>query len=302
MRKPLVIEVGLNEGTTKEENPTVPYSPDEIAKDIIECADAGATIVHFHARDPETGGNRLNDTALYREAITKVRAAGCDVLLYPTYPPYETDLSLRFRHVRELQADKNLGVNIGPLDMGSFNLIQFVGGQFTETSFMPIEASVYANPFLHLQEMLKYYRDAQLIPSLAVFEPGHLRTIIGFLESGLISGVPMIKFFFSDLWLHGLLPDRNGLEAYVHILEASGITEAVEWFCVPYGILSKKTEDILLDATIDLGGHVRVGVGDSPLTSAGRSNAELVADIVVRAKDKGRVPATTADVLNLVTY
>ena len=61
----MMIEVALNELATREENPNVPYGPDEIARDAIACAKAGASILHFHARDPKTGEQRWTDTQLY---------------------------------------------------------------------------------------------------------------------------------------------------------------------------------------------------------------------------------------------
>ena len=54
MRK-LMIEAAINELASKEQNPNVPYGPEEVARDAIACAKAGATIVHFHARDADTG-------------------------------------------------------------------------------------------------------------------------------------------------------------------------------------------------------------------------------------------------------
>lgn len=299
MSKPLIIEVAINEGTSRGENPTVPITPQEIAEDILACAEAGASIVHFHARDPETGANRLNDTDLYREAIGKVRAAGSDIHIYPTYPPSENDFGLRFKHVRELASEPELNVRLAPLDMGSFNLILFENGQFGATAFLPIEASVYLNPFGQLEEMLTYQREHNLVPTLAVFEPGHLRTIAAFMKQGLIQGTPMVKFFFSEIWLQGLLPDRDGVQGYVHILDATGIRNRVVWMCVSYGLTDEERELAVLDTAMDLGGHVRVGVGDNPATSKGRSNAELVAKMVGRAKARGLVPATPAEVLEM---
>ena len=74
--KPLIIEVGLNEGARKQRNPNVPYSPEEIAADFIASAAAGASIIHFHARDPQTGSNRMGNTDLYLRAFELVRSAG----------------------------------------------------------------------------------------------------------------------------------------------------------------------------------------------------------------------------------
>jgi uncharacterized protein (DUF849 family) len=51
----LVIQVRVNEGQMRDVNPHVPYSPREIADTIIECWRQGVSVVHYHAREPETG-------------------------------------------------------------------------------------------------------------------------------------------------------------------------------------------------------------------------------------------------------
>jgi len=291
----LVIEVGLNEGAMRDEAPTVPWSPEEIADDVLTCAEAGAAVVHFHARDPETGANRMDDLAAYTEAMIRVRRAGCDILMYPTYPPYENDVDRRFHHVLALADDPETAVEMGPLDMGSFNLISWVGGRFTETSYMPIAQSVYQNPFQHLERMLGEYGRRGMIPSMAVFEPGHLRTVAAFLASGQARAGLTLKLFLSEQWLHGLLPDRAGLDAYRHMLDALGLGNA-EWFCVPYAVTERKVVDDLLEAAVVAGGHVRVGVGDNPVASGGRANADLVREAVALGRAHGREPASPAEV------
>ncbi len=294
--KPLIIEVGLNESAKKEQNPCVPYSPEEIAADVIACAEAGASIVHFHARDSETGANRMNDTDLYLKAFEIIRSTGCDVNVYPPYEPMELDLKVRFQAVFALVEAGQL--DIGVLDMGSFNLIQFIDGEFRQTAFMPLEASVYQNSFQGLKFMLEYYADHELIPNLAVFEPGHLQTIFAFLKTGVIRCTPLVKLFFSQQWQHGLLPDVEGLDAYVHMIRKLGEGD-VEWMTVCYAMDQKRVSDELLARSISLGGHVRVGIGDLPVASAGQTNADLVREIVKVGEAAGRRPATPQEVLTL---
>jgi 3-keto-5-aminohexanoate cleavage enzyme len=63
----LIIDARLNEYTMRDPNPNVPYSPAEIGADAAACREAGASIVHYHARDPESGA-ASNDTELYKAA------------------------------------------------------------------------------------------------------------------------------------------------------------------------------------------------------------------------------------------
>ncbi len=79
----LIIQVALNEYVTREQNPLVPMSVQEIAQDAIDCANAGASIVHPHPRDPKTHLTRPSDVPMYVDIAQRIRAK-CDLIYYPT--------------------------------------------------------------------------------------------------------------------------------------------------------------------------------------------------------------------------
>lgn len=299
--KPVMIEVGLNEAAERSQVPHVPYSPAEIADDIVACAAAGASIIHFHARDAETGAQRLDDTALYREAMAAVRGAGSDVMMYPTYSPFLSGsgdpVAERFGHVLALVDDPEIRMEMAPLDMGSLNLAMSDGGRLLRGErALPMPYSVFLNPMPLLEQTLAVYDEKEIICALAVFEPGHLRLTTSLLDEGL-GRRAMLKFFMSARWLHGPLPDPDGLDFYLRMLAALGGKGAeCEWFCIPSGMDEPGDVERLLRAAIERGGHVRVGVGDTPVAASGRSNPELVARVVAIAAEYGRPPATVADV------
>jgi uncharacterized protein (DUF849 family) len=181
--QPVVIEVGLNEAVPADRHPRVPSSPQEIAEDVLRCAEAGASIVHFHARDPGTGEQRFSDVGLYREAVLAVRAAGCDVLLYPTYAPFLSGrgdpLAERFGHVLALADEAALDMRVAPLDMGSLNLVMCeAGGLLPTAGSLPLELGVYQNPLPLLERMAAESEAREMLASLAIFEPGHLRATL----------------------------------------------------------------------------------------------------------------------------
>jgi uncharacterized protein (DUF849 family) len=294
----LLIEVGLNEAVSQDEVPQVPVTPDEIAHDILECASAGASIVHFHARDPETGDQRFDAVSLYREVVVRVRDAGSAVLMYPTYPPFVSNpdqaVAERFGHVLELADDPDLDMKLGPLDMGSLNLVFGKDGVLAPNAHaLPAEWSVYQNPLPVLWETARQYDQREMVTSLAIFEPGHLRLAIAFLRAGLCTK-PIFKFFLSGAWLHGPLPDPDGLDFYVDMLRQLEGSSSLEWFCAPSGLESSSEIEALLQAAILRGGHVRVGVGDNPVAAAGSTNADLVSQAVGIARQCGRKPAEPA--------
>ena len=299
--KPVIIEVGLNENTSREENPHVPITPTEIADDIVACAEAGAHIVHFHARDPQTGDQRTCDLALYREAMLRVRETGCDVLMYPTYAPFlsgkQDPVEERFGHVLALIDDPAIGMKIGPLDMGSLNLVMAANEKLLPGSdSMPLEFCVYQNPLPLICTMLGEYDARGVVPVLAVFEPGHLRLTMSLLAVGLGQHASL-KFFLSERWMHGPLADPDGLDIYLTMLDRLRGKRQLEWFCAPSGIASPAALEELLRHALRRNGHVRVGVGDCPDAARGCSNAELVEQVVAMAREEGREPATMEDVL-----
>ncbi len=303
--KPVIVEVGLNEATTREENPNVPITPEEIADDILACAEAGAAIIHFHARNPETGDQRTCDAALYREAMRRVREAGCDVLMYPTYAPFLSGqmdpVQERFGHVLSLADDPEIGLRIGPLDMGSLNLVMAARGDLLPgADSMPLEFSVYENPVPLLRRMLEEYDARGLISMLAVFEPGHLRLTMILLAAGLGDNASL-KFFLSDRWVHGPLPGPDGLDDYLRMLDRLRGDRQIEWVCAPSGIESQEAVEKLLRHALQRDGHVRVGVGDCPIAANGRTNSQLVAEVVAMARAEGREPASAEDALRQLT-
>jgi len=292
----LLIEVGLNEAVSRSEHPDIPITPAEIADDILGCADAGASIVHFHARDPDSGEQCFGATELYRDVVRRVRQAGSSILMYPTYPPFFSEpnrcIEERFAHVFALADEAELGMKLGPLDMGSINLVFAKQGKLSPAAEeMPADWSVYQNPVPILREVAHQYDRRDMTTSLAIFELGHLRLAMAFLEAGLCTR-PILKFFLSGTWLHGPLPNPAGLTTYLEMLRDLSGERPIEWFCAPSGLDSREEIESLLRAAIGQGGHVRVGIGDNPSASVGRTNRDLVAGAVEIAAEYGRKPGS----------
>src|SRR5258708_35550778 len=84
MGRLVMIESAINGNALRELNPNIPYSPEEIASDAIATCQAGAALIHFHVRDPQTG-RWVQDVPSY-SALYRRRRAICAPRLWPTVP------------------------------------------------------------------------------------------------------------------------------------------------------------------------------------------------------------------------
>ena len=124
----VIIEAAINEGALRRDNPHVPYSPHECARDAIAIVEAGATFAHWHARDERTGQGLGADIAAYAAAWIEMRAAS--LLAYPTYPnDPPLDAAARLAHCLALARDH--GMEMVPLDLGTVHQVQWDGSTLT---------------------------------------------------------------------------------------------------------------------------------------------------------------------------
>ena len=117
----MIIEARINEYAMRDDNRHVPWTPDEIAETAARCREAGASIVHFHARQPD--GAPEHSVAAYAEIIRKIRQRS-DVLVHPTLGWFanDHDPAGRIACVIALAQDAATRPDIAPIDTGSVNL------------------------------------------------------------------------------------------------------------------------------------------------------------------------------------
>nr|WP_202387927.1 3-keto-5-aminohexanoate cleavage protein [Nocardioides flavescens] len=251
-------------GDTVGRSEHVPVTPEQIAEAGIEAARAGATIVHVHVRDPETGvGSR--DVALYREVVERIRASDVDVIINTTagmggdlvLDPQEptrflegTDLvsgADRLPHVEELLPD------ICTLDCGSLN--------FGEGSL------VYVSTPDMLREGAKKIQELGVRVEMEIFDTGHLWFAKELVAEGLIDAPPMFQLCMGIPY--GAPADPALLQTMVNQLP-----EGAVWASFALGPMQMPW----VAQSVLLGGHVRVGLEDNLYLSRGvkATNAQLV--------------------------
>jgi 3-keto-5-aminohexanoate cleavage enzyme len=286
----VIIEVGLNEAAPRTLNRSVPYSPAECAADARRCAAAGAAVVHWHARDPLTGEQRLGDARLYGEALDRMRAV--DVLAYPSYPVDGPALHARFGHLWILH-DRH-GLELAPLDVGSVNIILW---DESTHSFVAadqlLDGAVVANPLpLTLQALDQIYA-RRMRPTVTSFDVGITRTVVLLAQAGKLRPPVFLKIFLSGAWAVGPFPSEEALDFHLRQIPA-GLD--VEWVLVPYALSDPALIERLCRHALRRGGGIRVGVGDTPGAYPSHTNAELVEDAVRWVAEAGRPVASAADV------
>lgn len=290
----IIIEVRCNEYTGRDPNPNVPFSADEIAADAAACRDAGASIVHFHARDPRSGAPAW-DPADYAEVITAVRAR-TDVLLNPTLGASTIpDPSVRVAHIPVLAADPATRPDLAPVDLGSFNIDPYD----PTTQRFRNEDLTYVTSVAGLRHEIATIDAAGVAVQAVLWNVGSARVLAAFRDMGVLPATVLAQIMLSDGWLSAHPGTARGLTTMAEFLPADG---GVHWSASLFGgdLLA------LLPTVLELGGNVSIGLGDHHYAARRRAdgswptNADLVADVVRAAQAVGREPATPDEVRALL--
>ena len=268
-------------GPNHKSSPHVPITPAQIATSALEAAEAGAAIVHLHVRDPETG-NPSMDGALYAETVERIREKNSDVLINLTTGPGA-------RYVPSLQAPivADTGSNMRTPaertahatalrpDVCSLDVLTMNYGEGTLVNTAP-----------HVREMAKAIEDAGAISEIEVFDLGHIRLAQALIKEGAIGKRHFFQLCLGISW---------GADADYETMKfmASRLPEGALWS--GFGIGAR--EFPMLEAALELGGHVRVGLEDNLYLARGvlaETNAVLVDEAVKRITAAGHNVATPA--------
>src|SRR5437879_10063502 len=173
MSGPVVISAALTGVlATREQCPAIPYTPKAIADEAKRATDAGAAIVHIHARTPEGGPDWTVDT--FAEILAEVRSRTSVIINFSTgavgVPAEE-----RVAHIRDLRPD------IGALNMGSMNY-----AIYSEKKKAFYHDHVFANPFKDIQFFLEAMNSAGVRPELECFDTGHIANTAPLIDMGVL--------------------------------------------------------------------------------------------------------------------
>ncbi len=287
----LIIEARINEYMMREQgNPNVPYTPEEIAAEALRVREAGAAIVHFHARKPD--GSPDHSTETYARAVTAIRRSS-DILVHPTLGDVtlDADPQKRLEHIVAMARDPATAPHMAPADMGSLNLDVFnAQGRRFDT-----RERVYKNSTATLTYLCETMRSVGVKPYLTCWNIGFTRCAAAFLDLGIADEPGFISLILTDdAFLGGHPGTLEGLRAHVDFLPKN---KRVVWSVINYGGNLLR----LAGAVISMGGNISIGIGDYTYPELGHpTNADLVRRIVEIARDVGREVATPAEAKRLL--
>lgn len=253
----------------RDQCPGIPYTPEEYAAEAKRAYEAGAAVVHIHARRPD--GSPSYEVEDYRNIYNAVTAA-CPVIINFSTGAIGIPVEKKIAPVQAIRPA------IAALNMGSMNYAKYHPAR---KSF--VFDFVFANPFSEIIPLLKAMKDSGVKPEMECFDSGHIGNSFPLIDMGLLE--PPYQFSLIMGVLGGMPPTADNLGHQARLLPPNS-----DW-----QVIGISLDQWRLAATaIALGGNVRVGFEDNFYLSAGqmaKSNGELVEKAARMVRDQGRVVA-----------
>ena len=259
--------------TTRKQCEYIPYTPVEIADEAKRCADAGAAVVHIHAREDD--GTPSFKVEKYRQIMDEIRKR-TDIIINFSTGAVGIPMEQRVGHIAKLRPE------IGALNMGSMNY-----AIYSEKKKEFYFDFVFSNPFKDISYLLQRMNEGGVKPELEVFDAGHIGNTRPLLDQGILK--TPLDFSLVMGVLGGIPSTTRALQ-----FQAESLPPGSTWKLV--GI--SRDQWPLLAATLTLGGNVRVGLEDNfyfPDGEMAHGSSHLVERAARMCADVGREIATVAE-------
>lgn len=244
---------------TKEQQPNLPVTPDEIAEEAYKCYLSGASIVHIHARDAK--GKPTQSMEVYKEIKEKIEAK-CNIIVQPSTG------GAVWHSAEERIQPLYIDPEMATLSTGTCNFGR----------------DIFANPQEYIERFALEMKKRGIKPEIEVFERGMIENALRLVKKGILE-LPL--HFDFVMGVPGAIP--GNVQDLVYLV--SCIPTGCTWSVAGIG----RYELPLAVHAIAMGGHVRVGFEDNIYYKKGelaKSNAQLVERIVRIARELGREIAT----------
>lgn len=248
----------------------IPYTPEEYAAEAKRAYEAGASVVHIHARYPD--GSPSYRIEEYRAITEAILVEVPDIIVNYSTGAIGVSLEERIHQVTALKPE------LAALNMGSMNY-----AKYSAKRKQIVFDLLFANPFADISFFLDQMNSVDVKPECECFDTGHVASVNPLIDMGLLK--TPVQFSLILGVLGGAPADARTLEHMASLLPDQSTWEVIG--------ISRKQWD-LVTAAAGLGGNVRVGLEDNfylPSGEMASSNGDLVAAAAAIIERTGRTIA-----------
>jgi len=254
-------------------SPHLPVTADEIAQAAIEAAEAGAAILHLHARDPKDGRPSQNPD-LFRPFLTRIRQATDAVINITTGGSPHMSVEERMQPVTIFKPEL-ASLNMGSMNFGLFPMLERFKTFQHDWEREHLENSrnlIFKNTYADIENILRLGQANGTRFEFECYDISHLNNLAYFVDKGLIEGTVFVQSVFGILGGIGGHP-----EDLMHMKRTADrlLGDRYQWSILGAG----RNQMPLATIGAAMGSHVRVGLEDSLWIGPGQlaaSSAEQV--------------------------
>ncbi|MDE2228267.1 MAG: 3-keto-5-aminohexanoate cleavage protein [Alphaproteobacteria bacterium] len=255
-------------------SPHLPLTPDQVAEQAIGAAEAGAAILHLHARDPKDG-RPTPDPAVFMQFLPRIKQA-CDAVVNITTGGGH-GMTLEQRLAAPLKASPEMcSLNMGSMNFGLYPMLSRYKEFKHEWEPQYLEMTrdfIFKNTFKDIERTLKELGEGHGTRfEFECYDVGHLYTLAHFLDRKLVKPPLFVQTIFGILGGIGADPEN-----VVHMKTVADKLFGEQYY---WSILAAGRHQLpLITMGAIMGGNVRVGLEDSLYIGKGqlaRNNAEQV--------------------------
>jgi 3,5-dioxohexanoate:acetyl-CoA acetone transferase len=257
--------------------PHLPITPRQIADEAIAAAEAGAAILHLHARDP-IDGRPTGDPDLFAQFLPEIKARCASVINITTGGGQNMTVQDRLRAAARFQPEM-CSLNMGSMNFGLYPTLERYKTFTHDWEPTYLENSrdhIFRNTFKDIEYILKTLGEGCGTRfEFECYDVGHLYSLAHLIDRGLVKPPIFVQMIFGILG--GIGPDADNL-LHMRAMATKLFGDDYEWSILAAG----KHQMGLATIGAICGSNVRVGLEDSVFLSKGRlaqSNAEQVAKI-----------------------
>ncbi|MFP4037125.1 MAG: 3-keto-5-aminohexanoate cleavage protein [Desulfobacteraceae bacterium] len=269
--------------------PYLPIKPEDIARQAVEAVEAGASTVHVHARDPETGIPTGN-TDIMGEIVSEIHAKSNGVICITTGGGLNMTVDDRIASVPRFKPEL-ASLNLGSINFGLFPMLRKHKEWKYDWEPGYLEGSrdfIFRNTFADLERIFQVMKENNTKPELEAYDVGHLHNAHYYYSMGELARPIYVQF------VTGIL---GGIGATIpHLLHMKQTADGLFGEGYLFSTIAAGRNEFALGTTsMLLGGGARVGLEDNLWLGAGnmaKSNAELVEKMVRIAREFDYEPMT----------